>query len=177
MKNRKGLTVIELLATIVILCLLVGFTALIALNVFRKAKDKSYVVTVTNIEDVANKYLIENASEYPFALFESDTDRYEYQCVTVQHLVDLGYLNSNVDKSKVAEDKYVKLSDYIFIKRNVDTKAVISITYLGEDLERVCDGALARYSEVKNVAYVEVLSQFDIPVISHSNTFNIYVKK
>ena len=177
MKNKKGLTIIELLATIVVLCLLVGITALIALNVFRKAKEKSYEVTLTNIEDGANNYLIENASEYPFALFESDTERFEYQCVTVQHLVDYGFLNSNVNESKVKDNKYVSFSDYIFIKRNVDTKAVISITYLGEDLERICDGALARYSEVTNVAYVEVLSQFDIPVISSSNTFNIYVQK
>ena len=125
--NQKGFTLIELLATIVVLSIVVSLTIYTALNIIGNAKDKSYKVTISNIESNASNYLLENKDKLNFV---SSSETTEYQCITVKNLIDYGYLNDNITKSKVKENETVDLNRYIYVERNSTTKAITKVVYL-----------------------------------------------
>ena len=125
--NQKGFTLVELLATIVVLSIVVSLTIYTALNIIGNAKEKSYKVTISNIESNASNYLLENKDKLNFV---SSNENTEYQCITVKNLIDYGYLNDNITKSKVNEIDTVKLDRYVYVERNSTTKAITKVVYL-----------------------------------------------
>ena len=132
--NNKGFTLVELLATIVILSLVLEITVYIALNAINKSKENSYQVTINNIEKNAENYLLENKDRL-FYISQNDTD-YEYQCITVQNLLDLGYLKNNIiGTSKVSKEKTVSADDYVYVERNKKTKAITKTEYVLDNPE------------------------------------------
>ena len=93
MNNKRGFTLIELLVVIALIAVVAGIGAYVTLNVIGKTREKSYKITINNIEQNASAYIIENKDGI---YFTSIDDTYEYQCVTVQNLVSKGYLDNNV---------------------------------------------------------------------------------
>ena len=89
-KNNKGFTLIELLATIAILAIVVSITLYVSLSAIEKSREKSYKVTINNIEKEAANYLLENSDRLFFISDTKDLSA-EYQCITVQNLIDMGY--------------------------------------------------------------------------------------
>ena len=132
-KRKKGFTLIELLATIVILSLVVGIVAYVAINTISNSKEKSYKVTINNIEKIARDYLLEN-SDRLFYIPKSNDNSIEYQCITIRNLIDMGYFKNDILNSKIDDDgNFVKEEDYIYIARNKTTKAIAEISYGGEN--------------------------------------------
>ena len=127
MKNRKGFTLVELLATIAVLAIVISITMYIAINAIKRAKENTYQVTLNNVVDNTNSYLLEDKDLF---FMPSADGTYEYQCVTVQNLIDKGYLRNDVTKSKVAEDRLVLTTDNIYIERNTATKAIVKNEYV-----------------------------------------------
>ena len=122
-KKEHGFSVIELLAVIVLLSLIVGIVFYVVNNVMNISKEKSYQVTVNNIENQAEGYVLEN-NNLLFVLSDDDSN-IEYQCVSVKELIDFGYFKNDILESKINDDRNVKLDDYVYIERNIDTKTLI----------------------------------------------------
>ncbi len=165
--NKQGFTLVELLATILVLAIVVSITMYVAINVINSAKQKTYEVTKVNITDNANNYLLENSDRL---FFIPATDKVEYQCVTVKNLIELDYLDSGVTKSKVAENQTVNENDYIYVERNIKTKAVVKSIYAGTS---------DTYTNVCNVASsvggkIQFISVPDVNVWSKSKEITIY---
>lgn len=129
-RNINGFTLVELLATILILAIVASLTIYIAINVINQAKQKSYQVTIANIINNSNNYLLE--SERLFFIPNSD-NLTEYQCITIKDLVDKGYLKSDVTKAINTSGENVRYEDYVYIERNVQSKAVIRNFYVNQD--------------------------------------------
>ena len=129
--GKQGFTLIELLATILILSLVVSITMYIAINAINSAKQKTYEVTMNNIANNANNYLLENSGRLFF--IPDATNNYEYQCITVGNLVELDYLDNEVVKSKVSDKDTVSLNDYVYIERDIKTKAITKSLYVGNN--------------------------------------------
>ena len=156
-KNKKnGFTLVELLGTIVVLSIVLGIVGLTITNTIKKAKAKSYQVTINEIESYANDYLIENSNRLFFLTKkiknEETNEEYliEYQCVTVRNLIDYGYLNNNIEESKIKinnEVRTVSKNDYIYIERDYKTKAVNEVTYNGGDVG-VCERAVQAQGDI-----------------------------
>lgn len=70
--DNKGFTVVELLATLVVLSLVVGVTFAIVNTNFGKAKEKTEEVFVDTIKDAMDMYLSSNAKALTFAVDTSD---------------------------------------------------------------------------------------------------------
>lgn len=149
MKNKKGFTLIELLATITLLSIIIGLVVYVALNSIKKSKEKTYSITIKNIEKNASNYLIENGTRLFFLTKDENT---EYQCVTVENLVDYGYISNNsIDKSKIADDKLLSKNDYIYIERNINTKAITKTKYIEDENEEyinICNGAVKASADI-----------------------------
>ena len=119
--NSRGFTLTELLATLAVLSLVSTIVIYVAINVVNSAKDKSYLVTSNNVEKAAVSYLEENNDKIHFVKYD---DNIEYQCVTVQNLIDTNYFDKDVLNSKISKDKTISDSDYIYIERDKGSKAI-----------------------------------------------------
>ena len=125
-KDKKGFTLIELLATIIIIAIVFSIALYVSLNAIEKSQEKSYKLTINNIQKAASNYLFENSDRLFFISYGEDTDQLgkniEYQCITVQNLIDMGYFDKNITKSKIDKRTYVTTDMYVYIERNKTTK-------------------------------------------------------
>lgn len=83
--NRKGFTLVELIATIVLLSLIMGLGSYAITNLIKSAKDKNYTLLIKEIKSAVEEYHIE--CKYV-----------NNNCVTQMTLGDLvknGYLKAN----------------------------------------------------------------------------------
>ncbi len=114
--NRKGFTLIEMLACLAILGLVLG----IGLYATKDTLATTFVdlnkVSDNEIFDTAEVYV----QEYPRG-WNTDTQGNEYTCLDVKELVDYGYFDETDVGSSF--DKIVK------IIRNMSTKVVIDRDY------------------------------------------------
>ena len=148
-KKKKGFTLIELLAAIVILGVIMTISGVVIMNAIKNSKEKSYKVTVNEVESNANNYLTENSDRLFF--LTDNVNNYEYQCVTVQNLVDYGYLKDTITKSKVNDNTNVDKKDYIYIVRNIKTKAIEKTLYVvnsNSDKKAICDRAVLAQGDI-----------------------------
>ena len=146
--NNHGFTLVELLAVIAILGIVVSITIFVGINAVNKAKEKSYKTTINNIERMAGTYLEENGDRL-FYISKNDGSNIEYQCITIENLIDGGYFKNDVLNSQVSKDDKVKESDYVYLERNGITKSVVKNVYVlnGED-NGVCPSAVKAESDI-----------------------------
>lgn len=121
--NDSGYTLIELLAIIVVLSLIIGIVIVFANGIINNAKEKSYKVSASNIENVAYSYAIENHMKYEWIDNETD-DSKEYFCVSVGDLIEMGFLDNEALDSYIGKDEKVKKTDYIYLERDINSKSI-----------------------------------------------------
>ena len=148
-KKIKGFTLVELLATIIVLGVLITIVVYVVTNIISRSKEKSYLVTISEIEGNAHSYLVENNDRLYFIEGEKYGQEYEYQCITIENLVDYGYLKSSITNSKVNENTNVLLADYVYIERNINTKAIEITEFVNKDSPyyELCGGAIIAQKE------------------------------
>ena len=147
-KKNYGFTLVELLAVIAILGIVVSITIFVGINAVNKAKEKSYNTTKNNIENIAGTYLKENGDRL-FYISKNDGTGIEYQCITIENLIDGGYFKNDVLNSQVSKDDKVKESDYVYLERDGITKSIVKSVYVlnGED-DGVCPSAVKAESDI-----------------------------
>ena len=99
--NKKGFTLVELIATIVVLALVVSISAYAITNIINSAKVKNYELLIKNIKDASETYYQECKYSNNSGITCDDT-------VTLQDLVNYGYLKGNGtkdDKMKIVNPK------------------------------------------------------------------------
>lgn len=91
--NKKGFTLVELIATIVVLALVVSISAYAITNIINSAKEKNYDLLIKNIKDASETYYQECKYKYSNNSGITCNDN-----VTLQDLVNYGYLKGNGTK-------------------------------------------------------------------------------
>ena len=84
--NKKGFTLVELLATLVILGVIIGITVVVTSTVFKNTKEKSEDVFISTIEDALDMYLDSDAKNLHFS---KDPDDAVCQLSKTHGVVDL----------------------------------------------------------------------------------------
>ncbi len=139
--DNRGFTLVELLATLAVLSLVSTIVIYVAINVVNSAKDKSYLVTINDVEDAAVSYLRENSDKVRFVKYDDDI---EYQCITVQNLIDTNYFDKDVLNSKISKDKTIRSNNYIYIERDSNNKTVTNSKLIADsnsDYNTLCGKA------------------------------------
>ena len=152
-RNNKGFTLVELLATLSILSLVTVIVIYVAINVINGSKANSYQVTINNIEDSANGYVLEKDKSIlwiPHSMVD-----YEYQCLTVQSLIDIGYFKGDVLESYVDEGVKLRADNYLYVERDKNTKTITKNVLLVGD-------RLASYSSLCDSIGVEGNISFSV---------------
>ena len=124
--NNKGFTLVELIATIVILSIILSIGAYSIIKIINSSSEKEYKLLVENIKDAAELY-------YQECKYGGIDDTESYECdkladgVTLGKLVEFGYLTGNA-KINEGEDK----DEYTLVNPNTGepiTDCNIMITY------------------------------------------------
>ena len=122
--NRKGYTLIELLAVILIIGLVLGFSTYGIINAFNTSKNKSLTISINSIKESAETYATEKNDDSSYWLDITDKDN-KYFCTTIEELMNKGLL----DKKANIESKDFDIHSYVLVKKNkvtmVNSKAEI----------------------------------------------------
>lgn len=103
--NKKGFTLVELIATIVVLALVVSISAYAITNIINSAKEKNYELLIKNIKDASETYYQEcKYSKNSGIICNYDVILQEYT-VTLQELVNYGYLKGNGTEDNKIDNK------------------------------------------------------------------------
>ncbi len=99
--NRRGFTLVELLATLVILAIVMSLGAYSIISIINNSKDKNYDILISNIKDSAENYYQEcRYANNDGIVCTKDGNAYT---ATLGDLVTYGYLKGN---SKDDEKRY-----------------------------------------------------------------------
>ena len=122
--NKKGYTLIELLAVILIIGLVLGFSTYGIINAFNTSKNKSLTISINSIKEAAETYATEKNDDSSYWLDITDKDN-KYFCTTIEELMNKGLL----DKKANIESKDFDIHSYVLVKKNkvtmVNSKAEI----------------------------------------------------
>lgn len=120
--NKKGFTLVELLAVIAILGMLIAMVTPNLMDMFDEKKDTLYENTISEIERVASIYLTDNPDIY------SDISKNGYVNISINTLCNEKYLTCPVKNQKDNSDidGYVKVTfeDNNYVYRFVNNNYV-----------------------------------------------------
>ena len=122
--NKKGYTLIELLAVILIIGLVLGFSTYGIINAFNTSKNKSLTISINSIKESAETYATEKNDDSSYWLDITDKEN-KYFCITIEELMNKGLL----DKKANIKSKDFDIHSYVLVKKNkvtmVNSKAEI----------------------------------------------------
>ena len=138
--NRKGYTLIELLAVILIIGLILGFSTYGIINAFNTSKNKSLTISINSIKEAAETYATEKNDNNNYWLDITDKEN-KYFCITIEELMNKGLL----DKKANIESKDFDIHSYVLVKKNkvtmVNSKAeILTNDKAKSDDYKVCMG-------------------------------------
>ena len=138
--NKKGYTLIELLAVILIIGLILGFSTYGIINAFNTSKNKSLTISINSIKESAETYATEKNDDSSYWLDITDKDN-KYFCTTIEELMNKGLL----DKKANIKSKDFDIHSYVLVKKNkvtmVNSKAeILTKDKANSDDYKVCMG-------------------------------------
>ena len=138
--NRKGYTLIELLAVILIIGLILGFSTYGIINAFNTSKNKSLTISINSIKEAAETYATEKNDDSSYWLDITDKEN-KYFCITIEELMNKGLL----DKKANIKSKDFDIHSYVLVKKNkvttVNSKAeILTKDKANSDDYKVCMG-------------------------------------
>ena len=152
--NRKGYTLIELLAVILIISLIITLSIFGIINAINSSKEKATTLSEKSIKEAAETYATEKNDNNNYWLDITDKDitdkENKYFCITIEELMNKGLL----DKKANIESKDFDIHSYVLVKKNkvtmVNSKAeILTKDKVNSNDYRVCMRNIVN-EEVKN---------------------------
>ena len=106
-KNSKGFSLIELLATIFLISLTLGAGITFVINTINKSKEKSQLLAINNIKKTANTYIEEYPDEIAW-IKENDSDN-SFSCISINSLINKGYIT----EKEVSSQEGISKTEYV----------------------------------------------------------------
>ena len=98
--NKKGFTLVELLATIILLAIVLSLSSIAIIGIINSSKEKNYEQLISNIKDGAEVYYQEckYSKEAIIKMFKDDVSNANAFCdynISLGELVTYGYIKGN----------------------------------------------------------------------------------
>ena len=138
--NRKGYTLIELLAVILIISLIIALSIFGIIKAINSSKGKAATLSEKSIKEAAETYATEKNDDNNYWLDITDKEN-KYFCITIEELMNKGLL----DKKANIESKDFDIHSYVLVKKNkvtmVNSKAeILTKDKANSDDYKVCMG-------------------------------------
>ena len=143
--NRKGYTLIELLAVILIISLIITLSIFGIIKAINSSKEKAATLSEKSIKEAAETYATEKNDDSSYWLDITDKNiadkENKYFCITIEELMNKGLL----DKKANIESKDFDIHSYVLVKKNkvtmVNSKAeILTKDKAKSDGYKVCMG-------------------------------------
>ena len=122
--NRKGYTLIELLAVILIISLIITLSIFGIIKAINTSKEKAATLSEKSIKEAAEQYATEKNDDNNYWLDITDKEN-KYFCTTIEELMNKGLL----DKKANIKSKDFDIHSYVLVMKNkvtmVNSKAEI----------------------------------------------------
>ena len=147
--NRKGYTLIELLAVILIISLIIALSIFGIIKAINSSKGKAATLSEKSIKEAAETFAAEKNDDNNYWLDITDKEN-KYFCITIEELMNKGLL----DKKANIESKDFDIHSYVLVKKNkvtmVNSKAeILTNDKAKSDDYKVCMGNIVN-EEVKD---------------------------
>jgi len=136
--KRKGFTLIEVLATIVIISVILGIAGVVLISIINSSKETTTDITLKSIKRSANTYVQEYDQEIVWDKSATETG-HTYTCVPFQELVNKDYLDQET------REKYSKYNNIIVTR---DANQTIIDEQLDDDTTGEICGALNQLAAI-----------------------------
>ena len=138
--NRKGYTLIELLAVILIISLIIALSIFGIIKAINSSKEKAATLSEKSIKEAAETFAAEKNDDNNYWLDITDKEN-KYFCITIEELMNKGLL----DKKANIESKDFDIHSYVLVKKNkvtmVNSKAeILTKDKVNSDGYEVCMG-------------------------------------
>ena len=138
--NRKGYTLIELLAVILIISLIIALSIFGIIKAINSSKEKAATLSEKSIKEAAETYATEKNDDNNYWLDITDKEN-KYFCITIEELMNKGLL----DKKANIKSKDFDIHSYVLVKKNkvtmVNSKAeILTKDKANSDGYKVCMG-------------------------------------
>ena len=138
--NRKGYTLIELLAVILIISLIIALSIFGIIKAINSSKEKAATLSEKSIKEAAETYATEKNDDNNYWLDITDKEN-KYFCITIEELMNKGLL----DKKANIKSKDFDIHSYVLVKKNkvtmVNSKAeILTKDKTNSDDYKVCMG-------------------------------------
>ena len=138
--NRKGYTLIELLAVILIISLIIALSIFGIIKAINSSKEKAATLSEKSIKEAAETFAAEKNDDNNYWLDITDKEN-KYFCITIEELMNKGLL----DKKANIESKDFDIHSYVLVKKNkvtmVNSKAeILTQDKANSDGYEVCMG-------------------------------------
>ena len=147
--NRKGYTLIELLAVILIISLIIALSIFGIIKAINSSKGKAATLSEKSIKEAAETFAAEKNDDNNYWLDITDKEN-KYFCITIEELMNKGLL----DKKANIKSKDFDIHSYVLVKKNkvtmVNSKAeILTEDKANSDGYKVCMGNIVN-EEVKD---------------------------
>ena len=128
--NRKGFTLVELLAVIAIIGLAIGGSVFGIIKLIKESENKGSNITISSIETSASAYATEKNDDEDYWQ-EIVRKGYEgkYFCVTIEELMNKGLLEKNINFNKLEN---VSKTTYVGVRKDNITQVNSKPTLLND---------------------------------------------
>ena len=138
--NRKGYTLIELLAVILIISLIITLSIFGIIKAVNSSKEKAETLSINSIKEAAETYATEKNNDSSYWLDITDKEN-KYFCITIEELMNKGLL----DKKANIKSKDFDIHSYVLVEKNkvtmVNSKAeILTKDKANSDGYKVCMG-------------------------------------
>ena len=122
-KTKKGFTLVELLAVIVVITLISGVGIITYLKTINNSKSKATLLAINNIKEAAYLYSKEGTDEIEWvnSYDKEGKESGKYACVSVQQLINKGYFKDNFFDKEIYKNSKIKISKNTFIEVRMGT--------------------------------------------------------
>lgn len=110
-KTSKWFSLVELLATILIISIILGIVTYFAINTINTSKEKSNKITLNNIKSTTRIYIKEN----PDKIIWISKEEKLYSCVNIKTLINKGLL-----KKSITDNKNINPNDNVIITKDLN---------------------------------------------------------
>ena len=111
--NKKGYTLIELLAVILIIGLILVFSTYGIIKAIKSSKGKAATLSEKSIKEAAETYATEKNDDSSYWLDITDKEN-KYFCITIEELMNKGLLDK---KANIKSDDF-DIHSYVLVKKN-----------------------------------------------------------
>lgn len=137
-KTKKGFTLVELLAVIVVIILISGVGIITYLKTINNSKSKATLLAINNIKEAAYLYSKEGTDEIEWvnSYDKKGKESGKYACVSVQQLINKGYFKDNFLDKEIYKGSEITKNTFIEVSmgtNNDNLKVVVNKNYNTKD--------------------------------------------